>query len=287
VAYASRVGRARTSVTNPQAHAICDRCGFRYNWVDLRWQFDWRGATMQNIRILVCNDCYDTPQEQLRAIVVPADPTPIINARVQDFALAESDYLSVTLPKVTDSVTGIPIPPDINIVAQNCEKITTQAVGSASSDPTVSRIGLDPNAVMPLNGKLHFNVLLPVLSITTNGTTIVTVTCSAPHKLVAGVSQVAIEGVPIVEACGFFTIRTATATQFTYEVNYQLPSTSLLTDSTRVTTALVGVPIDYPEIPQTGIPGKAIPYVFATGIFVTEDGNNFISENGNDYFVTE
>lgn len=96
MAYASQSGRARTSASNPQAHAICDRCGFRYNWVDLRWQYDWRGAAMQNIRILVCKQCYDKPQEQLRAIVVPADPTPIVNARVQDFASTETNYISVS-----------------------------------------------------------------------------------------------------------------------------------------------------------------------------------------------
>jgi len=89
--YASQAGRARTNARNPQAHAICDRCGFRYNWVDLKWQYDWRGASLQNLKFLVCDTCYDVPQEQLRAIVVPADPTPIMNARVQDFAVAETN----------------------------------------------------------------------------------------------------------------------------------------------------------------------------------------------------
>ena len=50
--YASQAGRARTSSTNPQAHAICDRCGFRYNWVNLKWQYDWRGASLQNLKFL-------------------------------------------------------------------------------------------------------------------------------------------------------------------------------------------------------------------------------------------
>ncbi len=40
--YASRSGRASTNASNPQAHAICDRCGFRYNHVNLKWQYDWR-----------------------------------------------------------------------------------------------------------------------------------------------------------------------------------------------------------------------------------------------------
>jgi hypothetical protein len=83
MAYASKSGRARTSASNPNAFAVCDRCGIWYNHVNLRWQFDWRGAALLNIRLLVCNTCYDTPQQQLRAIVVPADPVPIMNPRVE------------------------------------------------------------------------------------------------------------------------------------------------------------------------------------------------------------
>ena len=51
--YASKSGRARTSPSNPQAFAVCDRCGIWYNHVDLKYQFEWRGATLQNIQILV------------------------------------------------------------------------------------------------------------------------------------------------------------------------------------------------------------------------------------------
>ena len=97
--YASQAGRARTSAKNPQAHAICDRCGFRYNHVDLRWQFDWRGTSLQNIRLLVCNQCTDEAQQQLRAIVIPADPIPVVNPRIQDFVTAETNnrYTSGTV----------------------------------------------------------------------------------------------------------------------------------------------------------------------------------------------
>jgi len=83
--YASRSGRARTSVSRPQAHAICDRCGFRYNHVDLSWQFEWRGTALKNIRILVCRRCLDIPQENLRAIVVPPDPLPVVQPRTEPF----------------------------------------------------------------------------------------------------------------------------------------------------------------------------------------------------------
>lgn len=90
--YASRSGRAVTSSRNPRAHAICDRCGFRYNHDRLRFQMDWAGASMVNKRILVCESCYDMPQEQLRAIVLPADPMPIANPRVENFIQAETNY---------------------------------------------------------------------------------------------------------------------------------------------------------------------------------------------------
>ena len=88
--YASKSGRAHTNPSNPQAFAICDRCNFTYNHVNLRWQFDWRGTSLQNIRLLVCDTCYDTPQDQLRAIVVPADPVPIQNPRTFNYAVAET-----------------------------------------------------------------------------------------------------------------------------------------------------------------------------------------------------
>lgn len=84
-------GRAAVSPSNPRAFGICDRCGFLYNHVHLQWQFDYRGAALMNTRILVCDSCLDVPQNQLRNIVVPADPTPIMNARIQDYQLASTD----------------------------------------------------------------------------------------------------------------------------------------------------------------------------------------------------
>jgi hypothetical protein len=85
-------GRASVSTTNPRAFGICDRCSFLYNHHELQWQFDYRGAALINIRLLVCETCLDVPQNQLRNIIVPADPTPIMNARVQDYVTAETNY---------------------------------------------------------------------------------------------------------------------------------------------------------------------------------------------------
>ena len=143
--YASQSGRARTSATNPQAHAICDRCGFRYNHVNLKWQYDWAGASLINKRILVCNTCYDEPQEQLREIVVPADPMPIINPRVQDFVTAEQNTRVTSGQNTTDPVTGIPIiNGDTRITQDDSVRVTQQTgepPGGLNTQP-----GTDPNA---------------------------------------------------------------------------------------------------------------------------------------------
>jgi len=244
MAYASQSGRAKTSATNPQAHAICDRCGFRYNHAELKWQYDWRGAMIQNIRILVCDTCYDTPQEQLRSIVVPADPTPIVNARVQDFAAAESNYQTVTQPPTIDPETGIPIPGNTTLTTEDGQQLTTQPYGPP--------VGLTQPAVPPLKGTTHYAVRLPVLSVSANGTTIITVTCSQTHGLQTN-DQISVEGVSNTGACGFYSVTVTTATAFTYEVAKPIAAAALYTPTTRIITASVGLPYGYTQIPQTGI----------------------------------
>jgi len=317
--YASRSGRARTSATNPQAHAICDRCGFRYNHVDLSWQFDWAGASLINKRILVCSPCNDEPQTQLRAIVLPADPTPIMNARTQNFVAAETDYImaptttvftaaiagttmtvsaissgalavnqtlsgtgvmpytkitaqltgttgstgtySVSKSQTVSSrrilatlydVTGIPIQRGPDLITNSGINITAQEVGAL---PLRSFIGLDPNAVMPLSGSTHFDVELPVLSITANGTTVINVTCSRPHNLTSG-DQIAVFGVTSNAAMGFYTVAVTTATAFTYEVIAVIPQNRLtMTSSARIVTASAGIPYGNLQVPIIGISG--------------------------------
>ena len=108
MAYASKAGRARTNAASPKAFAVCDRCGIWYNHETLRWQFDWRGAKLQNIYILVCPHCYDDPQQQLRSIVVPSDPVPIKNPRIEPFLADETNYRYTQAGNTTDFWTNIP-----------------------------------------------------------------------------------------------------------------------------------------------------------------------------------
>ena len=236
-------GRASVSSRNPRAFAICDRCGFLYNHHHLQWQFDYAGAGLINKRILVCRPCLDTPQNQLRAIVLPADPTPIENSRVQDYYTAETTTLAVSQGAQTDPTTGIPIYPTVNLVNQDGQIPTTQPIGQ----PT----GLEQSAVQPQFLSTAYRVNLRPLSVLANGTNTVTVTCSTAHGLSTN-AQIAVEGLTNNNADGFYSVTVTTATAFTYQTNYAIPSGNLLQGTTLMVTALVGLPYGYTQIPQTG-----------------------------------
>jgi hypothetical protein len=238
-------GRARVSTRNPQAFAICDRCGFLYNHVSLKWQFDFAGASLINKRILVCNPCNDTPQNQLRSIVVPADPTPILNARIQDYATAETDNVAVNAPTVKDFWTGIPIPSTTDIVTEDGIQITTQVLGR----PT----GLDQKAVMPLSNNVKYGTVLSPLSVSSQaGTSTITVTFSSPHGLNTN-DQISVQGLTNNLADGTYSITQTTATAFTYQINKAIPVGGLLQGNSLMITALVGLPYNYNQIPLTGV----------------------------------
>ena len=82
-------GRARVNPKDPHAQAVCDLCGEWFNLVDLQFQFQWTGTHLTNIRSLRCYRCLDVPTEQLRTIILPPDPPPVLNARVPNFAYEE------------------------------------------------------------------------------------------------------------------------------------------------------------------------------------------------------
>lgn len=154
--YASKLGRARINARSPQAAAICDRCGFAYNHTDLRQQMDWRGASLANLKIMVCPKCYDVPQQQLRSIIVPADPIPVQNPRIQDYVAAETNYRTTSGQDTVDFVTGIPIPGTTTLVTQDGDNRVTQQTG----EPPFGRNtepGTDPNAPGDSDPGLPYN----------------------------------------------------------------------------------------------------------------------------------
>lgn len=145
MAYASRSGRARTSPRGPQAFAVCDRCGIWYNHVALQWQYDWSGASLVNKRLLVCRICLDVPQQQLRAIVIPADPAPIVQPRVENFVTAETNYRTLSGQDTVDPLTGLPVPGNTQRATQAGDTRVPQQTGEPPNGRNQSP-GTDPNA---------------------------------------------------------------------------------------------------------------------------------------------
>jgi hypothetical protein len=157
--YASRSGRARTDARNPRAFAICDRCALWYNHYQLKWQYDWAGASLINKRILVCDTCYDEPQNQLRAIVLPADPMPIINPRVEPYAWDEIDRRQVSGYNATNQSTGIPVQQgDTRVTTTPGDSIVTTG---ASGNGTTATITFAEAIVYPVGSAITVAGVVP------------------------------------------------------------------------------------------------------------------------------
>lgn len=248
MAYASQAGRARTNPSNPQAHAICDRCGFRWNHRDLRWQYDWRGASLTNIRILVCPTCFDQAQQQLRSIVLPADPVPITNPRTQEYVTPVSDFRTTTGQSTIDPGTGLPVPGGLLRVTSDDDVATddyrvTQQVGATASALN-EQPGLQQGAAM-------YSRAIPIASMTANSTVYITVVTSSPHGLFSG-DQVSIEGTSLNKTDGFYNVTVVDATTFKYMVSVAIMTgTAILMSTTILTATSAGTPYEM-GIPQTG-----------------------------------
>ena len=242
--YASLSGRARTSSRNPRAFGVCDRCAIWYNHNQLKWQYDWAGASLINKRILVCDTCYDTPQNQLRAIILPADPVPVVNPRTEPLEYDSTNVNTTTVNPTIDPQTGLAIPgTGQTLITQNGQTMTQTPYGRP--------IGLAQGAVMPVQEGQIYGTVLSVISINSSGNDVITVTCSSAHGLTTN-DQISVEGVTVAQAAGFYSVTVTTATAFTYQMAQSLAAQSLLTATTRVITAIVGLPYGYTQIPQVG-----------------------------------
>lgn len=87
---------------------MCDRCGDLYLLKQLNYQFEWDGPRLQNLGIRVCGRCTDTPQPQLKSIVLPPDPTPVFNPRPQNIFVDndEGEWLEAMGAVLTSDQSG-------------------------------------------------------------------------------------------------------------------------------------------------------------------------------------
>ncbi len=239
MAWASRSGRARTSSRNPQAFAVCDRCGIWYNHVNLRWQYDWRGASLQNLRFLVCNSCYDEPQQQLRAIVVPADPVPIVNPRIQDFVAAEMSFQTTSGQNTIDPQTGIPVPGGDVIVTQNNYAMVTQVTGAPNGSRN-NKPGTDPNAV----------TYRSISTVTNNGSGLIRLTLLTTNGMITNQNVTVADVGGVTAANGNFKITVINTTQ----IDLQGSTFSGSYTSGGYVINNPSLPYGFDEVPETGNP---------------------------------
>lgn len=61
---------------------------------------------MVNTGLLVCDICLDDLQWNLQSLVLPPDPVPVMNPRLESFAADEIDYLSTQGDVILDTQNG-------------------------------------------------------------------------------------------------------------------------------------------------------------------------------------
>lgn len=140
---------ANVNPANPEALAVCDRCSFWYNRSKLRMQNTWAGTHLYSTGFLVCDRCYDVPNEQLRTIILPPDPPPVINARPENFTVDEAGPVQTTLTANTaqgaltltvDDATGFTIGNSVWIQLNNANyaEETLSGVNTVLNTLTIS-----------------------------------------------------------------------------------------------------------------------------------------------------
>lgn len=195
-------GRAKVSARNPEAFAICDGCGFLYQHSELRFQLQWSGNKLVNLKQLVCRRCNDIPQTQLRAIVLPADPMPIMNPRVQNYQAASTDYRATSGQNTVNPLTGIPIPGNTLRITENDDFRVTQQTGAPNG--SLNELpGTDPNAVT-------YRVISNAAD---NGSGLIRLTVNTTSGMITGQQVTVADIVGTTEANGNWTITVISLTE--------------------------------------------------------------------------
>lgn len=86
--------RAEVNADNPAGWATCDACGFVTNHNKLSWEQQYYGPTLRNTGFLLCEGCIEKskPAPFLQTIILPPDPLPLMNPRVEDYDADENSY---------------------------------------------------------------------------------------------------------------------------------------------------------------------------------------------------
>jgi hypothetical protein len=81
----------------------------------LQWQWDFQGARLQNLRLLVCDSCNDKPFQQNRTIILPPDPMPIMNPRPELYTSDDNPITEINWDPLALTVAALPLGRNGNI----------------------------------------------------------------------------------------------------------------------------------------------------------------------------
>lgn len=87
-----------TDISSPRAVGVCDRCYRKFYLDELYWQFDFRGEHLQNLRLRVCRDDLDVPQNQYRPIIIRGPEGTLRDPRPPQYAANAAAGPSPNLP---------------------------------------------------------------------------------------------------------------------------------------------------------------------------------------------
>lgn len=96
--YASRSGHAITNPSAPEAFGVCDGCGFWFQLHTLKYQFEWQGTQLVNLKYRHCSKCMDTPNPQLKTRMPGPDPIPVRDPRPEFWSYPHSRQFLATEP---------------------------------------------------------------------------------------------------------------------------------------------------------------------------------------------
>lgn len=89
-------GRARVSPRQPRAFAVCDYCGEWWQRVQLINQYEWYGDVLQDTGFRACPRCVSLPQPQLKPVILPPDPVPIVDPRIEVYSIPADQAVNHT-----------------------------------------------------------------------------------------------------------------------------------------------------------------------------------------------
>jgi hypothetical protein len=103
MAFGDIQGRAKTNPHQPRAQAVCDFCGEHYMRIDLIDQMEFYGDVLTDTGYRACPRCISKPQPQLKPVILPEDPVPIVDPRVEVYSIPADQAVNPTAAAISSA----------------------------------------------------------------------------------------------------------------------------------------------------------------------------------------